>query len=182
QPQQIRTRCGWCYAHSRAPSPFGVWITAVVGLIFLSGCAVGPNYKQPQTSVAAFFANNPTNAVNADEAALATWWKGFNDAMLDDLVARAITTNHDLRIATANLKEARALRRLTTFDLAPTVRANAGYENRLLSKAAAPGIPRNAREMEFFDASFDATWELDLFGRVRRSVEAANAQVAATEA
>ena len=157
-------------------------LLTLLSLVLISGCAVGPNYKQPQTSVAAFFANNPTNAVNADEAALATWWKGFNDAMLDDLVARAITTNHDLRIATANLKEARALRRLTTFDLAPTVQANAGYENRLLSKAAAPGIPRNAREMEFFDASFDATWELDLFGRVRRSVEAANAQVAATEA
>lgn len=65
---------------------------------------------------------------------LATWWKGFNDARLDGLVERAILHNHDLRIATANLKEARALRRLTTFDLAPTVQGNAGYQNSLLSK------------------------------------------------
>src|SRR5216117_4410754 len=151
--------------------------------VFLSGCAVGPNYKAPQTSVAASFANSPTNVVSADEAALATWWKGFNDARLDGLVGRAIAHNHDLRIATANLKEARALRRLTTFDLAPTVQANAGYRNGLLSKSAAlPGASRGAREFELYDASFDATWELDLFGRVRRSVQAANAQFAATEA
>ena len=121
----------------------------------------------------------PQTPVAADEAALATWWSGFNDTKLDGLIERAITNNHDLRIATANLKEARALRRLTTFDLAPTVQANAGYANSLLSKAAAlPGVPRDAREVEFYDASFDATWELDFFGRVRRSVQAADAQAA----
>src|SRR6266849_396250 len=151
--------------------------------ILLSGCAVGPNYKPPQTVVAASFANNPTNVASADGAALATWWRGFNDYRLDGLVDEAIAHNHDLRIATANLKEARALRRLTTFDLAPTVQANAGYANSLLSKAAAlPGTPRDAREVEFYDASFDATWELDLFGRVRRSVQAASAQAGSVEA
>ncbi|CAN5728812.1 multidrug efflux RND transporter outer membrane subunit OprN [soil metagenome] len=151
--------------------------------LFLSGCAVGPNYKPPQTTVAGSFANSPTTSAAADEKALATWWKGFNDPKLDGLVDRAIVHNHDLRITTANLKEARALRRLTMFDLAPTVQANAGYENSLLSKAAAPpGTPRDAREVEFYDASFDATWELDLFGRVRRSVQAATAEVGAVEA
>src|SRR5207247_2307553 len=145
-----------------------------------AGCAVVPHYKRPQTSVANSFSNAPTNVVSPEEAALATWWRGFNDAKLDGLVERAITNNHDLRIATANLKEARALRRLTTLDLAPTVQANAGYANSLLSKAAAPpGTPRDAREGEIYDASFDATWELDLFGRVRRSVQAANAGLAA---
>jgi len=151
--------------------------------ILLSGCAVGPNYKPPQTVVAASFANNPTNVASADDAVLATWWRGFNDARLDGLVDHAVTNNHDLRIATANLKEARALRRLTTFDLAPTVQANAGYANFLLSKAAAPpNTPRSAREGELYDASFDAAWELDLFGRVRRSVQAANAGLAVAEA
>src|SRR6266545_840061 len=52
----------------------------------LAGCAVGPNYKAPQTTVAGSFANSPTNATSIDEAALATWWKGFNDAKLDRLV------------------------------------------------------------------------------------------------
>src|SRR5205809_560482 len=161
------------------------WFPAIgfLPVVLLAGCAVGPNYKRPQTSVANSFANAPTNAVTTDEKALGTWWKGFNDARLDSLVDRAITNNHDLRMATANLKEARALRRFTTFDLAPTVQANAGYANSLLSKAAAPpGTPRDAREGEFYDASFDATWELDLFGRVRRSVQAANAGLAAAKA
>src|SRR6266446_2276045 len=96
------------------------WLSAIgfVPIVFLSGCAVGPNYKQPQTSVANSFANAPTNVASADDAALATWWRGFNDTKLDGLVDRAIAHNHDLRIAAANLKEARALRRLTTFDLA----------------------------------------------------------------
>src|SRR5436309_3373180 len=160
---------------------FGVWDLGFG--IFFSGCAVGPNYKPPHTSVAASFANAPTNVASTDEATLATWWKGFNDARLDGLLDRAIAHNHDLRIATANLKEARALRRLTTFDLAPTVQANAGYQNGLLSKPAAPpGASRGDREFELYDASFDATWELDLFGRVRRSVQAANAQLGSVEA
>src|SRR6267143_5505025 len=161
------------------------WWVAVgfVSWVFLSGCAVGQNYKPPHTSVAASFANSPTNLASADETTLASWWKGFKDENLDALVDRAIGHNLDLRIATANLKEARALRRLTTYDLAPTVQANAGYEKELLSKAAAlPGASRGAREFELYDASFDATWELDLFGRVRRSVQAANAQLEATEA
>ncbi|MDB6024896.1 MAG: efflux transporter outer rane subunit [Verrucomicrobiales bacterium] len=161
------------------------WLLAIgsILLAFLSGCAVGPNYKPPQTSVAASFANSPTNVASADETTLATWWKGFNDAKLDGLVDRAFTQNHDLRIAMANLKEARALRRLTTFELAPTVQANASYAKSLHSKAAAlPGTPRDAREGEFYDASFDASWELDLFGRVRRSVQSANAELAVAEA
>src|SRR3954462_8158693 len=80
------------------------------------GCAIGPNYKRPETSVGSSFVNAPTNALCADEAVLAAWWKGFNDTKLDSLVQRAITNNYDLRIAAANLKESRALRRLATFD------------------------------------------------------------------
>ena len=156
---------------------------AVCASALLSGCAVGPNYKPPQTSVANSFANTPTNTPSADETMLATWWKGFNDPKLDGLVDRAAAHNLDLRIAMANLKEARSLRRFITYDLAPTVQANAGYENTLLSKAVAfPGESRGAREFELYEASFDAAWELDLFGRVRRSVQAANAQLGSVEA
>ena len=148
--------------------------------ILFSGCAVGPDYKPPQTSVAPSFATTLTNTVPANENALATWWKGFNDAGLDSLVDRAIANNYDVRLATANLKEARALRRLTTFDLAPTVQANAGYANSRVSETVAlPGTPRGSRDFEIYDAGFDATWELDFFGRVRRSVQAAASRAAA---
>src|SRR5260221_8064053 len=107
-----------------SPPPHCI-LAAMAALLILSGCAVGPNYKPPQTAVATAFANTPTNAASADETALATWWKGFNDAKLNDLVGEAIAHNHDLRIATANLKEARALRRFAMFDLAPSVQGNA---------------------------------------------------------
>ncbi len=163
--------------------PGRIWWVGGIVFVVLGGCAVGPNYKPPQPSVAPAFANTPTNVANADEVELATWWKGFSYGNLDRLIAHAITNNCDLRIATANLKEARAQRRFVTFDLAPTVQANAGYANSLLSKAAAPpGTPRDARQGEFYDASFDATWELDFFGRVRRSVQAAKAQAGSVEA
>jgi len=72
--------------------------------IWLSGCAVGPNYKPPQTSVAGSFANAPTNAAPADEVKLATWWKSFNNPKLDGLVDRAVAHNLDLRIALANVR------------------------------------------------------------------------------
>ena len=150
----------------------------------LAGCmSSGPNYKSPQTAVAGSFGNAPASAASPDEKMLGVWWKGFHDAKLDSLIEHAIKNNHDLRIATANLKEARALRQLKTFDLAPTVTANSGYTNTLISRAAAPaGASRDAREAQLFDAGFDASWELDLFGRVRRSVKAANADVEAFEA
>ena len=74
-------------------------------MIILAGCAVGPNYKSPQMSVANSFGNSLTNVVSADEAALAAWWKGFKDVRLNRLVDRAITNNHDVRIATANLRK-----------------------------------------------------------------------------
>src|SRR5258706_15402130 len=109
----------------RIEHPKRIWWTAGLAFVLLTGCAVGPNYQRPRTSVANAFANALTNAVSPDEAALATWWKGFNDARLDRLVDRATTNNHDLRGAPANLKEARALRRRTRFDPAPTVPANA---------------------------------------------------------
>lgn len=152
-------------------------------LLLLAGCAVGPNYHAPSVPVSGSFDSVTNSGVAVDEKALATWWKGFNNATLDRLVANAVTNNYDLRIAIANLKEARALRRLATFDLAPTVNADGGYANRLSSKVAVPpGTPRGFRELEVYDAGFDALWEVDFFGRVRRSVEAAGAQTGAMEA
>src|SRR5438045_428221 len=94
------------------------WFLAIgfVSIALWFGCAVGPNYKRPETSLGSSFFNPATNAISPDEAVLATWWKGFNDAKLDSLVQRAITSNYDLRIAAANLKESRALRSLAIFN------------------------------------------------------------------
>lgn len=151
----------------------------VAGLLsLLGGCAVGPNYKAPeQHPPAAFHAGKSFGAEQIDRE----WWGSFQDAALSRLVAQSITNNPDLRIATSRLREARALLNETRFDQLPTLRNNNSYANSLGSVAARPGFSRNAREGELYHAGFDATWELDLFGSVRRSVEARRADLEAIE-
>jgi multidrug efflux system outer membrane protein len=146
----------------------------------LSGCTVGPNYQTPKTATPAAYAH--AEAAFPAEPIQTEWWRQFQDPTLTRLVQTALATNLDLRAATARVREARALRQHTTFDLYPTVRADGGYVRGTRSQDAAGGLPRNLREYELFDAGFDATWEMDLFGRVRRSVEAATAEVQGAEA
>ena len=148
-------------------------------VLALAGCAVGPNYKPPQTAAGPKFAWANQAGISTNSPAT-VWWRSFNDATLNEFVDSALTGNTDLRLATANLREARALRRLANFDLAPTVTAGAGYaEQRGSPIFTPPGIPR---DLDVYDAGFDATWELDLFGRVRRSTESARAQADSFEA
>jgi multidrug efflux system outer membrane protein len=129
----------------------------------------------PKTEVADSFAGSAeTNFTTADTAI--AWWRGFNDPKLDRLVERALAGNHDLRIATANVLQARALRREAQFDLLPVPSANASYTQSQYSQAFEPGIPLSERRLKLYDAGFDATWELDFFGRVRRSVQANTAE------
>jgi multidrug efflux system outer membrane protein len=95
-------------------------------------------------------------------------------------VNEALVSNHDLRIALTRVREARALRRDAAFDLAPSLTAGGGYtKTRSAAITTAPGSPR---ESELYDAGFDAFWELDFFGGVRRGLEASHAQLGAVEA
>jgi multidrug efflux system outer membrane protein len=144
----------------------------------LAACAVGPNYKRPEALVAPKFADaeSGTYAINQDTQV--QFWKQFDDATLDQLVSDALTENHDLRIALTHLVDARGARRESMFDLAPTVTASAGHQTQLLPAAQA-GFPLR---VSYYDAGFDATWELDLFGQVRRGIEARSAQFQAAEA
>lgn len=160
---------------SVASSMSAMLILGLSGAVLLSGCAAGPNYKQPELKVNKSFSNAPSNFVS--ESVSIEWWKQFNDSDLISLVERALRNNHDLRIALARVKEARAMRNLTSLDQLPTVRADGGYIKGARSKDASGGLPRTAREYELFDAGFDASWELDFFGRVRRSVEASSAEL-----
>lgn len=145
----------------------------------LAGCAVGPNYRPPPAPEVAAFGN--TNSTTPD--AIATnWWHHFNDPTLDRLIATATTNNFDLREAEARLKEARALWTEARFDYAPTVSSDNYYKNTQASIATLPNVGRRGRTLELYRVGFDATWELDLWGRVRRSVEAARATVAAVAA
>jgi multidrug efflux system outer membrane protein len=150
----------------------------VLFALLIAGCAVGPDYHRPAIPAPAAFANE-ANVVTTNAPFRADWWHGFNDPLLERLVWQASTNNYDLRRAEARLREARALWSEARFDYAPTVRAEARYDKAQLSKDAAG--PRKRRG-ELYRAGFDATWELDIWGNVRRNVEAARATVESVEA
>ncbi len=150
--------------------------------LVLAGCSVGPNYHPPKTEVSGAFSNGNQTNLNSSQPAI-TWWRGFNDELLNQLVVRALETNQDLRIATARVRQARALRSSAIADQLPVVNASAAYTKSTTSTASTPfPLSRQQRELELYTAGFDATWELDIFGGGRRSIEAASADVAVTQA
>jgi multidrug efflux system outer membrane protein len=145
----------------------------------LSGCAVGPNYVKPATPVPTQYVGATEGAYSGEDAQ-AAFWTQFADATLDRLIDEALAANHDLRIALAHLVEARAERHEAQFDFAPTVTASGGYTKQQFPAVDSPsGAPLTER---FYDAGFDAFWELDFFGRIRRNVEAQSAEVQGAEA
>jgi multidrug efflux system outer membrane protein len=156
-------------------------LSLLVTFGLMTGCAVGPNYKAPKISVPPAFANGVQPEYTSRQA-ITNWWRGFNDAELDKLVDDAAVSNLDLRMATANLLEARALRLGAKSDFFPVVGGEASYSNVKYSQAALFGTTGYNRQEELYDVGFDAVWELDIFGRVRRSVQAATASVQAAQA
>jgi multidrug efflux system outer membrane protein len=146
----------------------------------LTACAVGPSYEQPAAPDAVARADSFINAqdpVYRHEPDATRFWTVFQDPMLTKLVDDALASNHDIRIAAARLAEARALRRDAAFDLGPTIETRGSYTENRISAAERPDLPASARDINLYDAGFDATWELDVFGRVRRGVEAQTAEV-----
>jgi multidrug efflux system outer membrane protein len=167
------------------PSSNHVGMVVAIALVpcllgLLSGCMlVGPDYKTPPLQASAGFANQAQAGLSTDTVETA-WWRGFQDDRLNQLVVLALANNHDVRVATARIREARALLSETTFDRYPTVTARGFYTRERLSKAQT--IPGADRDAELYEAGFVASWELDFFGRVRRSIEASAADVGAAEA
>jgi multidrug efflux system outer membrane protein len=146
--------------------------------MMLAACAVGPDYQAPEKEVARSFDN--IDATYSTDQGAAQFWQSFADPQLDQLVGEALASNHDLRIAMTRVREARALRRDAAFDLAPAVNAGGGYTKTRTS--AETTLPGTSRESSYYDAGFDAFWELDFFGGVRRGLEASDAALGAEEA
>jgi outer membrane protein, multidrug efflux system len=155
------------------PSMAAVWLAA--------GCAVGPNYKPPPVSAPDRFTGGTPADFTTNEP-VAAWWRGFGDAELVRLVDRAVASNLDLRMATANLLQARALRFGAGADFLPSVDGQASYTNVKYSKAQLFEASSTTRQQELYDIGFDATWELDIFGRVRRAYQASTASMEAAAA
>ncbi len=153
-----------------------------VTALLLSACAVGPDYARPTTIAGAPLATSFVNApvAQAAEPRVADFWTAFQDPLLSRLVTDYLAANRDLRAAAANLRAARVQGRLSGFDLYPTVTASGSYQHTRLSETQLPGVSSSGREFDAVEAGFDAVWEFDLFGRVRRGVEAAKADAEAS--
>jgi outer membrane protein, multidrug efflux system len=153
---------------------------AASATLAIAGCTVGPDYHAPRADAPDAWPAPLEAGVSAGAPDLREWWRGFHDPGLDSLVDRALTGSLDLREAAARVREARALRGITAADQWPTVNANASgsytraSENSFGGQGGTPG-----EKTDLYDVGFDATWELDVFGRVRRSVEAADADLGA---
>lgn len=157
-------------------------LAAGAAATLLSACAVGPDYVRPEPpKVEAFIrqdTSNPQPAPQADPQ----FWRAFGDPLLTRLVEDALQRNHDLRIAFTNYQQANALLRGARYDRLPTLAAGGEAADVRSSADQMPGVARAGRDHEDYQASVGFTWELDLFGRVRRSVEAQRAEASASAA
>jgi NodT family efflux transporter outer membrane factor (OMF) lipoprotein len=155
------------------------------GLSFLiAGCtAVGPNYHAPQTAAPANWSEPERGGTTNSPVQIVEWWKTFNDPELDSLIERAVKANYNLRLAVARLHESRATVSGAEWDFGPTIGTSAGDTQEQLSKNAQlipAGIPGVKLKYAEYDAHFDATWEMDLFGAKRRTLEEDTANAAAS--
>lgn len=167
-----------------------IWI--ILGSALLSACAVGPDFKAPDPALPERW-RDPAVTSDAVEQA---WWKQFHDATLDDLVERALANNANVQIAMLRVAQSRVLRNADSGALWPNVNAKAGYQRERQSEVGtatrmidliAPAGNREqivsllAEPFSVYQAGFDVGWELDLWGRLRRTIEADDANVRSSE-
>jgi len=162
-------------------------LLALFSALLLSGCpAVGPDYEPPQMPVPRQWSETPAaTAPHAEQPE--QWWKAFNDPVLDKLIGEAIASNLDLKLALERVKDARALRSATIAAGLPSLDAKSNVSRRFnnTSSSAAQtgtspvggGFGVGNQFINIFQLGFDAQWELDFFGGVRRSIEAADATI-----
>ena len=146
-------------------------------LVCIAGCSVGPHYKAPQPEAAKYHAADPQLVTDAPFDA--RWWKQFDDPVLDSLMDKALAANNSIKIARARLAESRAVYDERKFDRYPTVPAGASYS---YAKEQIPPFFNDPVTVNTFRSGFDASWEVDLFGRVRHEIAAARSENQAIEA
>ena len=157
--------------------------TALVSVVafLIGGCTVGPNYSRPTIPVP----DNHRAALEAPQAeslADIPWWKLFNDPVLQELTRDALRNNYDLRTAAARVEEARAQIGVTRSSFYPQVSLNGGGSAEQVSRATDPPESLGAnRSFQNWFATLGLTWEIDVFGRIRREAEAAGARYVASE-
>lgn len=146
------------------------WFILLSGL---AGCTMGPDYRAVAPSVPAHWQVESSPQTKFDPETLKNWWKNFDDEILNHLMDSALTGNLDVKMALARIEQARAERRGTRAELFPSVNASAGAQRQENPfPGLAPGI-----KFDLFELGFDALWEIDLFGRQQRRLEAASADL-----
>ena len=154
----------------------------------LAGCALGPNYHRPSVALPAGWAT-PPSAAAAIGPATEQWWKSFEDPELNSLVTRAVEANLDLKLAAAHVEEARASRGVARSGGLPqlTGTATATRQRQItqgfVSNESGTGgsLQTFPYETNLFSGLVDMSWEIDLFGGIRRQVQAAQADLAAQQ-
>jgi multidrug efflux system outer membrane protein len=159
------------------------------------GCSVGPNFTRPDPHVPPQWSAVATTSNSLNAEPVVTWWTTFQEPTLVSLIERSTAANLDVRAAVLRITEARAERDVTGAAFWPKVDANASYTRQRLSDTTTtgavftnfgnvtiPGVPsiNFPNPYNQFQLGASASWEIDLFGRVRRSVEAANAELQAS--
>jgi NodT family efflux transporter outer membrane factor (OMF) lipoprotein len=184
--------------HSVSPSCL---LGAAALSMLCAACAVGPDFVRPTPQAPAHWSARamsapadvqPVTSVTEQSAQQPAWWAAFNDPLLTSLAQRSLDSNLDLRVAVLRIEEARAQRDVTAAGFWPTLSADASYSRQRLSETTPTGalfnsvgnlhLPGGAgisipNPYSQYQLSADASWEIDLFGRVRRAVEAADAGV-----
>ncbi|MBP1723505.1 MAG: transcriptional regulator, Fis family [Deltaproteobacteria bacterium] len=174
----------------------------IPGLLVLIGLALGcapagPNYQRVDPPVPAQFGSLQKGISTGellDDGLLVSWWKIFQDPVLNSLVERAVRGNLDLRMAEARVRQARALTLVSESKNFPEGQASGGYQRQRRTESgfsgqtggasgglAVPFAGAGQRETDLFFAGFDASWEIDVFGGIRREIEASQADLAASE-
>ena len=146
-------------------------------VLALSACAVGPDYKTPATEPAQISADNLKGFDRAHFEGI--WWQQFDDPTLNQLVTQSLAGNRELRVAFARLRAARAIRDDVSNDAMPTITSRASSD---LGKGQIPGQTEKRVNSERYDLGLDMAWEVDLFGRIQRELEASDADEQAAAA
>jgi NodT family efflux transporter outer membrane factor (OMF) lipoprotein len=150
-------------------------------LLAIGGCAVGPDFVAPQAQLPSQWrepAATPAPSAPVQESLNTSWWDSFGDPTLTALITEATAANVDIRIAYEHLRQSRAALGITKADGLPRVGAGASYQRGQNSEAglADPSGRDGRSSFNLWQTGVDASWELDLWGRVRREVEQSGAQ------
>lgn len=148
----------------------------------LTACAIGPDYKRPEIPLTPTYAGGGALAGDATHKA---WWEAFNDSLLNQAIERALAQNLDLTQVQARVEQARAIARRAGANLMPAIDSNASAE-RVHASLESPlgGIAHAigaARDYNDYSVGVQASWEIDVFGGLRRSREAAQAEAQSAE-